>query len=67
MPTIKEIAKACNVSVATVSNIINHKGSVGDATRERVEQVIREMNYTPNYVCPLEFGVQVIAEPFFVF
>ena len=49
MPTIKEIAKACNVSVATVSNIINHKGSVGDATRERVEQVIREMNYTPNY------------------
>ena len=47
---IKEIAKACNVSVATVSNIINHKGSVGDATRERVEQVIREMNYTPNYV-----------------
>ena len=35
MPTIKEIAKACNVSVATVSNIINHKGSVGDATRER--------------------------------
>ena len=43
MPTIKEIAKACNVSVATVSNIINHKGSVGDATRERVEQVIREM------------------------
>ena len=50
MPTIKEIAKACNVSVATVSNIINHKGSVGDATRERVEQVIREMNYTPNYV-----------------
>ena len=50
MPTIKEIAKACNVSVATVSNIINHKGSVGDANRERVEKVIREMNYTPNYV-----------------
>ena len=50
MPTIKEIAKACNVSVATVSNIINHKGSVGDATRERVEKVIREMYYTPNYV-----------------
>ena len=27
MPTIKEIAKACNVSVATVSNIINETGS----------------------------------------
>lgn len=50
MPTIKEIAKASHVSVATVSNIINHKGSVSDATRERVLQVIRDMNYTPNYV-----------------
>ena len=45
MPTIKEIAKACNVSVATVSNIINHKGSVGDATRERIEGDSRDELY----------------------
>ena len=34
MPTIKEIAKACNVSVATVSNVINHKGGVSEERQE---------------------------------
>ncbi len=48
--TIKEIAKLCNVSVATISNVINNTGSVGDATRDRVREVIREQNYTPNTV-----------------
>ncbi len=50
MPTIKEIAKACNVSVATVSNILNEKGGVGEKTKEKVLKVIEEMNYTPNSV-----------------
>lgn len=50
MPTIKEIAKVCNVSVATVSNIINGKGKVGEETKKRVLSVIEEMNYTPNIV-----------------
>lgn len=50
MPTIKEIAKASGVSVATVSNIINEKGKVSEETRIRVQKVIEEMNYTPNSV-----------------
>lgn len=50
MPTISEIAKVCNVSVATVSNIINHKGGVSEETRLRVQKKIDELNYTPNYV-----------------
>lgn len=50
MPTIKEIAKASGVSVATVSNIINNKGRAGEETKKRVQQVIDEMNYTPNYI-----------------
>lgn len=50
MPTIKDIAKACQVSVATVSNVMNNKGAVGEETRQRVLEVIREMNYTPNVV-----------------
>lgn len=50
MTTIKEIAKLCNVSVATVSNIVNHKGSVSEETRKRVQKVIEENNYTPNTV-----------------
>lgn len=50
MVTIKEIAKACNVSIATVSNILNNKAGASEKTRKRVLEVAREMNYTPNYV-----------------
>lgn len=50
MPTIKEIAKICEVSVATVSNIINDKGRVGEETRQRVMQVIEDTKYTPNVI-----------------
>ncbi len=50
MSTIKEIAKACNVSIATVSNILNNKPGASEATREFVLQKAKEMNYTPNYV-----------------
>ncbi len=50
MATIKEIARACNVSVATVSNILNHKPGASDETRKMVMKKIKEMNYTPNTV-----------------
>ncbi len=40
----------CDVSVATVSNIINNKSNVGEETRQRVLAVIEETNYTPNSV-----------------
>lgn len=50
MATIKEIAKECNVSIATVSNILNNKGKVGDETRKMVLEKIEKMNYVPNVV-----------------
>lgn len=50
MATIKEIAKACNVSVATVSNILNDKPGASAATRKNVMAMIEKMNYTPNVV-----------------
>ena len=50
MVTIKEIAKYCNVSIATVSNIINGKPNAGRETREKVLRAIEELNYTPNYI-----------------
>lgn len=50
MPTIKDIAKVCGVSVATVSNIINNKSNVGEETRQRVLDVIEKMDYMPNSV-----------------
>ncbi len=48
MATIKEIAKECNVSIATVSNILNNKGKVGEETRRMVLEKIEKMNYVPN-------------------
>lgn len=50
MVTIKEIAKECNVSVATVSNILNHKPGASAETRRIVMAKIKELNYKPNTV-----------------
>lgn len=50
MTTIKEIAKICNVSIATVSNILNGKPGASQETREYVLKVAKELNYTPNVV-----------------
>ena len=72
MPTIKEIAKASNVSVATVSNVINGKGRASEETRKIVQKVIEELNYTPNYVAKnlktkSTRSIGVIAEDMTVF
>ena len=46
--TIVEVAKAANVSVATVSRVINGNYPVKQETKEKVLQIIEELNYTPN-------------------
>ena len=48
MATIKDVAKKANVSVATVSRVINKKGYVNDETRVLVENAIHQLNYIPN-------------------
>ena len=50
MATIKDIARACNVSTATVSYVINGKNTLLPETRERVMRTMREMNYHPSAV-----------------
>lgn len=45
---IRDIATIANVSVATVSKIMNHKDSeISDETRQKVLKVIKEYQYTP--------------------
>ena len=48
MITIKDIAKAANVSPATVSRVINDGPKVGLKTREHVKRVMKNMGYRPN-------------------
>lgn len=47
--TIKDIAKEANVSISTVSRVINRKDKgVGENTKKRVVEVIKRLNYLPN-------------------
>ena len=51
MATIKEIAKLANVSIATVSNVLNQKpGSASPEKVEKVLKVAKSLNYRPNYL-----------------
>ena len=43
--TLSDIAGAAGVSKATVSKVLNHRGGTSDATRQRVEAVMRELGY----------------------
>lgn len=45
---IKDIARISGVGISTVSRVINNKGLVSKATREKVLNVVKEYNYVPN-------------------
>jgi LacI family transcriptional regulator len=46
--TLQDVAARTNVSAMTVSRVINQPARVAPATRERVEQAIRELGFVPN-------------------
>ncbi|GAB3567315.1 LacI family DNA-binding transcriptional regulator [Amycolatopsis endophytica] len=45
--TLAMVAEAAGVSMPTVSKVLNGRGDVAAATRERVQDVIRELGYLP--------------------
>ena len=45
---IYDISKKAGVSIATVSRVLNGSDKVSETTRQKVLDVIRETNYTPN-------------------
>lgn len=50
MVTINEIAKLCNVSNATVSRVLNNHPYVNPEKREKIIQIMKELNYTPSSI-----------------
>jgi len=47
--TIDQVAALCGVSKTTISRYLNHKyENISEETRQRIEQVIAELNYRPN-------------------
>ena len=43
-PTVYDVARRANVSIATVSRVLNRTGPVREATRQRVLQAAAELN-----------------------
>ncbi|MBS4179385.1 LacI family DNA-binding transcriptional regulator [Lederbergia citrea] len=74
MVTIYDIAKKANVSAMTVSRVINKSDKISVKTREKVEAIIKELNYLPNSSARslvskktkiLSLMITDIANPFF--
>lgn len=49
-PTIKDVAAAANVSIATVSRILNNQSGYSKQTKEKVLKVISEIGFQPSGV-----------------
>jgi LacI family transcriptional regulator len=48
MVSIREVAERAGVSLGTVSNVLNHPEVVAEATRLRVQEVIKELGFVRN-------------------
>lgn len=48
MTTIRDLAKRAGVSVATVSRVLNDYPDVSEETKQRVNALVRELNYRPS-------------------
>lgn len=72
--TIYDIAKAAGVSIATVSKVINGTGRISTDTRERITEIMQELDYQPSVVASALTGkstftigllIPDLANPFF--
>jgi LacI family transcriptional regulator len=72
--TIADVAEKANVSKMTVSRVINNKGEISAATRQRILQVMDELGYRPNPIArslatntTLRIGILVptLSNPYF--
>lgn len=48
MVSMKDISRACGVSVATVSKALNDHRDIGEETKEKIRQTAKKMGYFPN-------------------
>ena len=47
---IKDIARLAGVSIGTVDRVLHERGEVAVKTRDKVKQILKETNYSPNVV-----------------
>ncbi len=46
--TLQDVAKLAGVSTKTVSRVVNNQGEISEATRQRVQSAIEQLDYRPN-------------------
>jgi LacI family transcriptional regulator len=46
--TLQDVAKLAGVSTKTVSRVVNNQGEISEATRQRVQAAIDQLDYRPN-------------------
>ena len=47
---IKDIAARAGVSIGTVDRVLHERGEVAERTRERILKIVKELEYSPNYI-----------------
>jgi LacI family transcriptional regulator len=45
---LKDIARLAGVSIGTVDRVLHERGEVAEKTRERVQKILKETEYSPN-------------------
>ncbi|WP_334104846.1 LacI family DNA-binding transcriptional regulator [Muricomes intestini] len=74
MTSIRDVAKKANVGSSTVSRVLNNSGYVSEEARNRIEEAMKELDYTPNELARHLFHkktgiiavlVPTVAHPFF--
>lgn len=72
--TIKDIAKAANVSATAVSMALNNRPGVGPQTRRKILDISKQLGYRPNFIArsmisrrsyTIGFILNSITDPFF--
>ena len=72
--TIKDIAKAANVSATAVSMAMNNKPGVSPKTRQKIQRIAEQLQYNPNFIArslisrrsyTIGFILNSITDPFF--
>jgi len=61
LPGVKEIARRANVAIATVDRVIHNRTGVSAKTRDKINQIIAELNYQPNLLARRLASKKIIA------
>lgn len=60
MTNIKDVAIKAGVSVSTVSRVMNNRGYISQATKDKVFNAMKDLNYQPNEIAKSLFKRNLI-------